>query len=122
MKNRAKISSVFIIILFITSFISCGEDSPINPGSPGEFGLKTSLVVVVNPIINQGSSTTIVPGTERNNIPIKAGTLTPVNTNSTGLAVITDIPVSAVLPVIFPTDTTYLNIVQEKELYDYVVS
>lgn len=114
--------SLSLIILFAILLVSCDDDTPVNPGSPGEFGLKTSLVVVVNPIINQGSSTTIVPGTQRSAIPIKAGTLPAVNTNSSGLAVITDISVNPALPVIFPSDTTYVNVVQAKELYDYVVS
>ncbi len=122
-KQSIKVSFGFLTtFILIILFISCNDDNPTNPGTPGEFGLKTSLVVVVNPIINQGSSTTIEPGTQRSGIPIKAGSLAAVNTSSTGLAVITDLSVNPALPVIFPGDTTYINVVQEKELYDYVVS
>jgi hypothetical protein len=85
------------------------------------FGEVTSAVVIVNPVINQGSSTTVTSGIFRSNVPVRAGTITPVSTDATGLAVLEAIPTGAV-PLSFPTGNISLNVVQQRELYDGVVS
>lgn len=112
-----------LILSFAVFALSCGKDDPKpNPDAAGtDFGKITSAVVIVNPKINEGSSTTVASGTERSGVSIKAGDLSPVTTDATGLAVIKNLPTGTV-PVLFPNETIDLTVVQEKELYDMVVS
>ncbi|MBZ4416666.1 hypothetical protein [Myxococcus sp. RHSTA-1-4] len=49
-----------VAVLVGLVLVSCGDDDP--PASPGRFGEVTSAVVLVNPVINQGSTTSVVPG------------------------------------------------------------
>ena len=113
-----------ILVLSLAVFaLSCGKDDP-EPNSDAagtDFGKITSVVVIVNPKINKGSSTTVAPGTERSGVSIKAGELSPVITDATGVAVIKNVPTGTV-PMLFPNESINLNVVQEKELYDMVVS
>jgi len=113
--------SLFVSIVVLAC--SCGKDDPEpNPDAGGsDFGKVTSTVVIVNPKINEGSTTTVASGTQREGVNVKAGDLAAVNTDATGLAVIKNLP-TGVVPVLFPTGTVDLNVVQEKELYDMVVS
>jgi len=92
--------------------------------TPGDFGLTTSAVIVINPKINQGSSTNLVPGIQREGIAVRADTALPVTTDSNGLAILTGILVDSMLPIIFANaqDTLLLHVHREKELYDVVVS
>ena len=125
--TTTKLTIPYMRKLFLLSMISlafsCGKDDPEpNPDAAGtDFGKITSAVVIVNPKINEGSTTTITPGTQREGVSIKAGSLSPVTTDATGLAVIKNLPTGTV-PVLFPNETINLNVIQEKELYDMVVS
>ncbi len=95
----------------------CGEPTPVT----GRFGEVTSAVVVVNPVINQGSTTTVVSGSARAGVPFKAADLEPVQTDPTGLALVEDLPTGTVT-LDFNPGTSSFQVVQEKELYDVVVS
>ena len=121
--RMAYMKRLTILSVIATVAFSCGKDDPEpNHNAAGtEFGKITSAVVIVNPKINEGSTTTIGSGTQREGVSIKAGDLTPVTTDATGLAVIKNLPTGTV-PVLFPNQTINLNVVQEKELYDMVVS
>lgn len=116
-----KFSNLFIVSAALLAF-SCGDDDTPAPDAGGsDFGSVTSAVVIVNPKINEGSTTTIQPGTEREGISIKAGNLTAVPTDATGLAVTKGLPTGTV-PLQFSSGSVNLDVVQEKELYDVVVS
>ncbi len=118
---------VAVLALPIAWGSGCGEGC--NPGSlflgddrpPGSFGETTSTVVLVNPIINEGSSTSVVPGIQRAGVSIQAASLPAVDTDATGLAVIENLP-TGVLPLSFPTGDISLAVVDEGDLYDVVVS
>jgi len=68
----------------VALLVGCGDDDP--PASPGRFGEVTSAVVLVNPVINQGSTTSVVPGGERSNVEFQVKDLPVAKTDSTGLA------------------------------------
>lgn len=97
--------------------LGCGDDPP---QSPGRFGEVTSAVVVVNPVINQGSTTSVASGTERSGVEFKAANREGL-TDSTGLALVEDLPTGTV-ELNFDPGTYSFQVVQEKELYDVVVS
>lgn len=88
--NFANAMRTLLILSLAVFAFSCGKDDPEpNPDAAGtDFGKITSAVVIVNPKINEGSSTTVASGTERSGVTIKAGELAPVKTDATGLAVI----------------------------------
>lgn len=113
-----------LFLLIVCLVFSCGknDDNDPTPDAAGsDFGKVTSAVVIVNPKINEGSTTTIASGTQREGVSIKAGNLAAVATDATGLAVIKDLAIGTV-PVAFSNGTINLNVVQPKELYDMVVS
>jgi hypothetical protein len=126
-KKRADMISYRIVILLLAVILlQCGDKSTDSEGdltdTPGAFGDTTSAVIVVNPVINQGSSTTIESGSARSGIEIKVDGLPPVTTDSTGLAVVTGLPVAAAVPIIIGNDTVFFQVFQEHELYDVVVA
>ena len=108
--------------LFLTS---CKDDDHVvNPNlTPGgmNFGLISSAVVVVNPVINQGSSTTVPSGTDRNGVGVQVGSMPAVSTDATGLAVINDIPTGA-HSLKFHHGSLPFNVENKGELYDMIVS
>ncbi|MCP3137919.1 hypothetical protein [Pyxidicoccus xibeiensis] len=57
-------------VLVALTLVGCGEDEP--PPSPGRFGEVTSAVVLVNPVINQASTTSVVTGSERADVEFQA--------------------------------------------------
>jgi len=98
--------------------MGCGNDpTPVT----GRFGEVTSAVVVVNPVINQGSTTTVAPGAERSGVELEVADLEPVKTDSTGLALVEELPTGTVR-LDFNPGTYSFQVVQEKELYDVVVA
>jgi hypothetical protein len=97
--------------------LGCGDDPP---QSPGRFGEVTSAVVVVNPVINQGSTTSVASGTERSGVAFKAANREGL-TDSTGLALVEDLPTGTV-ELNFDPGTYSFQVLQEKELYDVVLS
>lgn len=123
MKHLKKI--VFALAVSSCSFFtSCGGDDNVNPDlSAGgmNFGKVTSAVVVVNPVINEGSSTTIPSGTGRSGITIQVGELEAVSTDNTGLAVINGIPTGS-QSLTFKHGSLDFNVVNQGELYDMIVS
>ncbi|HEX8706261.1 MAG TPA: hypothetical protein VF815_45925 [Myxococcaceae bacterium] len=99
--------------------LGCGGDDP--PQSPGRFGEVTSAVVVLNPVINRGSTTTVTTGTEREGVSFTAADDIDGLTDSTGLALVEDLPTGTV-ELKFDQGTYSFQVVQEKELYDVVLS
>lgn len=105
---------------------SCKDDDApvINPNlTPGgmNFGLISSAVVVVNPVINEGSSTTVPSGSTRSGVTIKVGELPSVTTDNNGLAVINDIPTGA-QSLMFNNGNLSFDVANKGELYDMIVS
>ncbi|MFY0529721.1 hypothetical protein ACN28I_43345 [Archangium gephyra] len=109
---RRVLGAVVVMVL-----AGCGERTPI----AGRFGEVTSAVVVVNPVINQGSTTSVVPGSARSGVSFRAADLAPVETDSTGLALVEELPTGTVT-LDFNPGTSSFQVVQEKELYDVVVA
>jgi hypothetical protein len=95
----------------------CGMPSP----GLGRFGDVTSAVVVVNPVINQGSTTTVPSGSQRAGVRLRAEDLETVVTDETGLALVTELPTGTVL-LDFKPGTYTLQVEREGELQDVVVA
>ena len=104
-------------VLVALGMAGCGDPTPVT----GRFGEVTSAVVVINPVINQGSTTTVTPGTERAGVRFKVANLDQVATDSTGLVLVEDLPTGTV-PLEFNPGSYSFQVVQEKELYDVVLS
>jgi hypothetical protein len=108
--------------LMVTLFCgACGSPAPGEDRPLGAFGEVTSIVVVVNPFINDGSATTVAPGSVRSGIGIQAADRPLSSTDRKGLAVIQEVPTGPV-PLRFDSGSVTVNVVQPKELYDVVVS
>jgi hypothetical protein len=104
-------------LLIALVLAGCGETTP----AMGRFGEVTSAVVVVNPVINQGSTATVATGVERTGVRFKAANLGTVATDSTGLALVEELPTGTVT-LDFNPGTYSFQVVREKELYDVVVA
>lgn len=107
-----------------TLFTSCGNDDTVSPELTAggmNFGKVTSAVVVVNPVINEGSSTTVPSGANRGGIPVQVGELEPVATDNTGLAVINGIPTGS-QSLQFKDGSLDFTVANQGELYDMIVS
>jgi hypothetical protein len=96
----------------------CGGGAP---PPPGRFGELTTAVIIVNPRINQGSTTGVTPGTARANVTVTPGDLAPVSTDSTGLAVAQGLP-SGQVPLKFDSGSYGLGVVASGDLYDVVLA
>jgi len=119
MKLKKLIFACVLLVVF-----SCNKDEDITPdpnAGGSNFGEVTSAVIIVNPVINEGSTTTIASGAQRESVVIAGGNLEAVATDATGLAVINGLP-TGVVPLQFSSGSIDLNVIQEKELYDVVVS
>lgn len=91
-------------------------------GAPGLFGESTSIVLVVNPVINQGSSTTVQPGDQRQGHRVEVvDTAIVATTDETGLAVLSDVPTGEVT-LRFDSGSVTVNVQSERDLYDVVVA
>jgi hypothetical protein len=99
--------------------VGCGEDAP--PPVVGRFGEVTSAVVVINPVINKGSTTAVTVGTQREGVEVKAADLVPVRTDATGLALVEELPTGSVTLDLNP-GTYSFQVTQAKELYDVVLA
>lgn len=123
-------ATILLTLIFsMTLIVSCSDDDfdpkdePLGPDTPGFFGETTSAVFVINPVINPGSSTTIEPGADRNNVRIMIEGVDTVYTDSTGLAVMRNIPVGQNNIFVGTNgDTVYLDVINEKDMYDLVLS
>lgn len=111
MRNEALWVSVMLVV-------GCGP-APVD--TPGRFGEVTSAVVIVNPVINQGSTTSVTTGAVRSGVTFQAADLPESETDETGLALVEGLPTGSV-PLAFPDGTVSLQVIQEQELYDVVVA
>lgn len=100
------------------ALVGCG---PPNPETPGRFGEVTSAIVVVNPVINQGSNTSVASGTVRGGVQVQAGDGPAAMTDAFGLALLEGFP-TGTIPFKFAPGSVDVQVVQEKELYDVVVA
>ncbi|MFO8074214.1 MAG: hypothetical protein R6V85_20320 [Polyangia bacterium] len=121
-----RIISIRLVAILALALGSCddgeGDGNPgADSGPPGAFGEVTSAVVVVNPVINEGSVTDVEPGEQRGGVEISVEGLDPVLTDESGLAVIYELPTGSV-PLVFDSGEATIEVVQERELYDVVVS
>ena len=113
---------IFTGILLLA--LSCGKDDPTPPDAGGtDFGQITSAMILVNPVINEGTSATLpASGTVRENVSISSGNIDAVTTGAEGIAIIKGLPVGTAVPLTFDTGEVTINVVQEKEFYDVIVS
>ena len=116
-------SLVFGVFSFLVMMGCSNDDNPTPIAGPVAlgFGEVTSAVVIVNPVINEGSSTTVTSGLVRQGVNIKPGEMDAVTTDVTGLSVIMGLPTGTV-PLQFDVGSVDLNVLQDKELYDVIVS
>lgn len=110
--------AVGLLISLCTAAAGCG---PAEPQGPGRFGEVTSAVVILNPIINQGSTIRVTSGTARADVAIKAADLEPVVTDASGLALIEGLPTGSV-PFQVDASSVNVQVAQEQELYDVVLA
>lgn len=113
----------FVGLVGLLVFTGCKNDDEVVEPLPiaGDFGQVTSAVVIVNPVINDGSTTTVTSGSVRKGVRINSGNLAAVTTDANGLAVIKGLP-TGIVPLDFDKGTLPIDVKQEKELYDVVVS
>jgi len=107
-------------LLSLLVFAGCKKDEDPLPIA-GNFGEITSAVIIVNPVINDGSTTTVTSGQEREGVRVSSGNLDPVTTDATGLTVLKGLP-TGIVSLDFDNGSVSINVVQDKELYDVVVS
>lgn len=103
---------------------SSGRGGDGNDSLPGHFGSTTSIVTIVNPIINQGSTTSVVPGDGRQGVPVVVEDSVPelrASTDETGLAVIAEVPIGD-HSIRFEHGAVPVSVQQHGELYDVVVA
>lgn len=117
-----------LFVLVALSLAGCrppDDDDDDDDEVPGPFGDVTSIVVVVNPVINEGSSTDVDPGSEREGINIVITEATPAVADATderGLAVLAP-ALTGTNTLTFDGDgNVVVEVVQPRELYDVVVS
>lgn len=105
------------VIGMILALAGCGSLTD----TPGRFGEVTSAVVLVNPVVNPGSTTSETPGSKREDVAVKIGDLQPVATDATGLALVERIATGTVPLRLDAQGSLTLNVAQEDELYDVAV-
>ena len=92
---------------------------------PGPFGDVTSIVVIVNPVINEGSTTDVEAGAQRGDVNITIVEAAPTiadATDETGLAVLA-LALTGANTLRFDGDgEVVVDVAQARELYDLVVS
>lgn len=66
--RRAYLTPLLALVLVACAPPRDDDDDDGDRRTPGVFGESTSIVVVVNPLINDGSSTSVEPGTERRGV------------------------------------------------------
>ena len=106
---------------------ACGhrDDDDDDDEVPGLFGDVASMVVIVNPVINQGSNTTVQPGAERGGIVVSIAETTPSvadTTDDTGLAVLSPALTGPNSLRFEEAGAITVQVVQQRELYDMVVA
>jgi hypothetical protein len=96
---------------------SCGDEER----SPGRFGEITSAVVIVNPVINEGSTSGVIVGIDRAGVPMEVAEVGEARTDATGLALLEGLPTGE-MSIAFDSGEVGLSVVEERELYDVVVA
>lgn len=119
-------SALLVIVVSILLVVSgCSDDPDDQPAAQPNFGEETTAVVIVNPVINENSTTDATPGDEREGIRVAASSADedgPVTeTDSTGLAVLREIPTGTV-DLEVGDDVLELEVHEVGELYDVVVT
>jgi hypothetical protein len=89
--------------------------------NPGEFGKSTSIVVYINPVVNNGTTPNIVMGTEREGIAVKTENGNVVYTDINGIAVLKSVPVKNDCPVYINDQIIYIDVLAEFDQYDVIV-
>ena len=112
---RSRLSMLTLALALAAA--ACG---PSLPETPGRFGEVTSAVVIVNPVINAGSTTLVPTGPARDGVWLHAADLPAVTTDD-GLALVQDLP-TGLVPITFDNGSVDVSVVLEKELYDVVVA
>lgn len=102
----------------VSSTLGCQKEDPFLLAE--NFGEITSAVIIVNPEINEGSTTTVTSGTVRGGIKINSGNK-DATTDATGLAVLKGLPTGEVF-LDFDIGSVSINVIKDKELYDVVVA
>jgi len=104
---------------------SCGKDKEkVDPDllvGGMNFGKVTTTVVVVNPVINNGSSTSVSPGTVRKGVRLEVAGLPAVSTDALGLAVLNGLPTGR-QALRFDNGSLDFVVENKGELYDLIVS
>jgi hypothetical protein len=92
-----------------------------NTSTPGDFGKSTSIVIYVNPTVNQGTNPMVEMGSVKEGISVKIENREPVYTDANGVTVLKDVPVNSNLPVTVANDIVYVNVMAENDQYDVIL-
>lgn len=120
-----KVKATLLSLLLGCALAGCAPDDDDDGGrrrTPGLFGEATSIVLIVNPDINAGSSTDVEPGGQRGGVRVEvADTPIATQTDESGLALLIDVPTGEV-ELLFESGSVTVDIQRERELYDVVVA
>ena len=118
-RNTALI--LLLVATFVATTLACSDDETL--AAEPNFGEVTTVVVVVNPVINEGTTFDDTTGSERSGLRVAVAEHDDLvaHTNSTGLTVLEDVPVGSHILEIEDGEVS-LEIHAEGELYDVVVS
>ena len=122
MRISWKTTSILLLAAaFVATTVACSDDE--SSAAQPDFGEVTTVVVVVNPVVNEGSTIDDTTGSERSGLHVAVADHDDlaVHTDSTGLAVLQDVPVGSQILEIEDGEVS-LEILAEGELYDVVVS
>ncbi len=114
---------VAAFIVFALFVAGCGREDDRGGAEAPRFGEVTTVVVIVNPVINDGSSVTDEGDGVRADIPIALNSPEDYSTrtDATGLAVLEGVPVGEWMLMVGDGEVP-LEIHAEGELYDVVVT
>jgi hypothetical protein len=122
---------LLLSILLVGALISCDDNNTNEPGTvemqqfntstPGDFGKSTSIVIYVNPTVNQGTNPMVEMGSVKEGISVKIENREPVYTDANGVTVLKDVPVNSNLPVTVANDIVYVNVMAENDQYDVIL-
>jgi hypothetical protein len=119
MPNPIRVAQLGVLVFAASA---CGGSDSSSEAAQPLFGEETTAVVIVNPVINENSTTDVVPGSARAGIHVGIADGGPSTiTDDTGLAVLIDIPVGE-LELEVGDGVVLLDVREEGELYDVVVS
>ena len=128
-----KILFVYLTIFIGAMFIGCSEDYTTEStggnlirqygtnDTPGDFGKTTSIVIYINPEVNEGTTPKIEMGTEKTGITVKLEDKNPVYTDASGVAVLKNVPVRSNLPISINNSIVYVNVLAQLDQYDVII-